>query len=43
MLSLHDFLKVLDDIKEALIAVTSTVSVAAVCAKIVWDKLKRKK
>jgi hypothetical protein len=43
MQSLHDFVKALDDVKEALIAVTSTVSVAAVCARIIWDKFKRKK
>jgi hypothetical protein len=43
MPGLNDFLKALDDIKVALIAITSTISIAAVCAKIVWDKFTRKK
>ena len=40
---LHELLKVLDDVKEVLIAVTSTVSVAAVCFRIIADKIRPKK
>ena len=42
MQTIHDFVKLLDELKEALIAIASTLSVAAVCARIVWDKFKGK-
>jgi hypothetical protein len=41
--SFHEFVRILEGVKEVLIAVTSTASVAVVCAKIVWDKFTRKK
>ena len=42
MQTIHDFVRILDDVKEALIATASTLSVAAVCARIVWDRFNGK-
>ncbi len=40
---LHSFFAELEDLTSVFIRVTSTVSIAIICARIIWDKLTRKK
>jgi hypothetical protein len=43
MQRVHDYLKILDEAKGVMIEITSAISVAAICARIVWEKFKPKK
>ena len=43
MHNFQDFFDQLEDITKAVIRVTSSVSIVIICARIIWDKLTRKK
>lgn len=43
MHSIQDFIKLLNDIKEALLALVSTILLAIICGQIIWEKVKPKK
>lgn len=43
MQSLHDFVNILDDVKEVLLALASTILLAIICGQIILEKVKPKK
>lgn len=40
---LHDFVKILDDVKEVVIALTSTITITIICVEIIKEKTRPKK